>query len=125
MDVNTLVNGLAVDPKSLGDLKARSVRDPDGTLLAAAKQFETLFLDMMMKSMRKSAAGDSLFDNEGSRVFTDLLDHEYSRKLADQGGLGLANLLVQQLSKLKDTSTQADASVKKSTFVPISTQQRI
>ena len=42
-----------------------------------------------------------MFDNEGSRLFTSLLDQEFSRKLSEQGGLGLADLLVKQLSQLR------------------------
>ena len=112
--------GLAVDPKALGDLRARAAKDPQAALKDAAKEFETLFLDMMMKSMRTAAAGHSMLDNEGSRVFTGLLDHEFSRKLADQGGLGLANLLLKQLSQLAPKTPEADASeVKKSPNLPI------
>ena len=79
-------SGLAVDPKALGDLRAHAAKDPQGALKDAAREFETLFLDMMMKSMRTAAPGKSMLDSEGTRVFTGLLDHEFSRKLADQGG---------------------------------------
>ena len=112
--------GLAADPKALGNLRAYAAKDPQGALKDAAREFETLFLDMMMKSMRTAAAGHSMLDNEGSRVFTGLLDHEFSRKLADQGGLGLANLLLKQLSQLAPKTPEADASeVKKSPNLPI------
>jgi peptidoglycan hydrolase FlgJ len=74
----------------------------------------------MMKSMRTAASGHSMFDNEGSRVFSGLLDHEFSRKLADQGGLGLADLLLKQLSRLAPKTPDADTSeVKKSPDLPI------
>lgn len=95
------IPGLAADPRSIGDLKRRAVEDPDAALPIVAKQFEQLLLDMMLKSMRTAAPGESLFDNEGSRLFTSLLDQEFSRKLAEQGGLGLADLLVEQLSQLR------------------------
>ena len=114
MDVSTVTSGLAADPKALGDLKRRAVEDPQGALGAVAKQFETLLLDMMMKSMRKAAPGNSLLDNEGSRLFTSLLDQEFTRKLSEQGGLGLADLLVKQLSQLRgprqENPTVADKS---------------
>jgi flagellar protein FlgJ len=101
MDVNAISAGLAADPKALGELKRRAVQDPEGGLKAAARQFETLLMDMMMKSMRKSASGESLLDNEGTRMFTSLLDQEYSHRIAERGGLGLADLIVKQLSQLK------------------------
>jgi peptidoglycan hydrolase FlgJ len=112
--------GLAADPKALKNLRAYAAKDPQGALKDVAREFETLFLDMMMKSMRTAAAGHSMLDNEGSRVFTGLLDHEFSRKLADQGGLGLADLLLKQLSQLAPKTPEADISeVKKSPNLPI------
>jgi flagellar protein FlgJ len=112
--------GLAVDPKALSDLRARAAKDPQGALKEAAREFETLFLDMMMKSMRTAAAGKSMLDSEGTRMFTGLLDHEFSRKLADQGGLGLADMLLKQLSKLSPVAPNADAAaVKKPLNLPI------
>jgi peptidoglycan hydrolase FlgJ len=112
--LNTIdTSGLAVDPRSLDDLRVRAVKDPDGTLEQAALQFETLFLDMMLKSMRSAAPGDSLFDSEVTKTFTGLLDHEFARKLAAQGGLGLADLLLRQLALVR-----GDA-VKKTADLPI------
>jgi len=120
MDTAALTAGLAADPKALGALRARAAKDPEGTLKEAARQFEMIFLDMMMKSMRKAAPGESMFDNEATRTFTSVLDQEFSRKLADQGGLGLADLLVKQLSQLQGNHLAgADAAVKKSADLPI------
>jgi flagellar protein FlgJ len=101
MEPSAIISGLAADPQSIGDLKRRAVEDPEGSLKLVAQQFEQLLLDMMMKSMRRAAPGESQFDNEGSRMFTSLLDQEFSRKLSEQGGLGLADLLVKQLSQLR------------------------
>ena len=88
-----------------------------------AIQFETLFLDMILKSMRSATAGDSAFDSEATQVFTGLLDHEYSRKLAEKGGFGLADMLVRQLSQLKGERLQNNAPVKESGILPIKTLQ--
>jgi flagellar protein FlgJ len=104
MEINP--TGLAVDPKALGDLKRRAVEDPEGALKAVAQQFEQLLLDQMMRAMRTAAPGESLVDNEGTRMFTSLLDQEYSRTLAASGGLGLADLLVTQLTRLRRGSGQ-------------------
>jgi flagellar protein FlgJ len=112
--------GLAVDPKALGDLRARAAKDPHAAMKDAAREFETLFLDMMMKSMRAAAPGKSMLDSEGTRVFTSLLDHEFSRKLASQGGIGLADMMLKQLTRLSPVTPAADAdAVKKSPNLPI------
>jgi Rod binding domain-containing protein len=69
--------------------------------------------------MRKAASGHSMFDNEATRVFTGLLDHEFARKLTDQGGLGLADVMLKQLSKLSSVAPQSDDTVKKTPNLPI------
>ena len=117
---SAITAGLAVDPNALGDLRARAAKDPQAALKDAAKEFETLFLDMMMKSMRTAAAGKSMFDNNATRTFTGLLDHEFSRKLADHGGVGLADVLLKQLSKLAHSTPEPDSgAVKKTLNLPI------
>jgi flagellar protein FlgJ len=118
--ISLATSGLAVDPKALGNLRAQAGKDPHGALKDVAREFETLFLDMMMKSMRTAAPGKSIFDNEGSRVFTGLLDHEFSRKLANQGGVGLADMLLKQLSKFVPATAETDGdAVKKPLNLPI------
>lgn len=112
--------GLAADPKSLGGLRERAIKDPEGTLKEAARQFETIFMNMMMKSMRTEASGKSLFDNEGTRVFTGLLDEEFAKKWASSGGMGLADLMVKQLSQKHTTQhKQTDSEVKNSPNLPL------
>lgn len=116
----TAIAGLAVDPKALGNLRSAAAKDPQAALKSAAREFETLFLDMMMKSMRSNAQAHSVFDNEATRVYTGLLDHEFSRKLASQGGLGLADVLLKQLTKLNSPTPGEDTpAVKKSPVLPI------
>jgi flagellar protein FlgJ len=104
MEINPA--GLAIDPKALGELKRRAVEDPEGALKAVAQQFEQLLLDQMMRAMRTAAPGESLLDNDATRMFTGMLDQEFSRTLAASGGLGLADLLVAQLSRLRAGSGQ-------------------
>jgi len=106
MTVQPALSGLAADPTSLAALRRRAAQDDPAALRAAALQFEQLFMDMVMKSMRETVPGESLFDNEGSRLFTGLLDQEFSRGMAQQGGLGLADLLVKQLSQLRGSAGQ-------------------
>ncbi|HZP86094.1 MAG TPA: rod-binding protein [Burkholderiales bacterium] len=109
MTVPPLLAGLAADPKALGDLKRHAVTDEPSALREAAKQFETLLLDLTMKSMRATVPGDGVFDNEGTQLFTDLLDQQFAQGVTRQGGLGLAELLVRQLSQLRGLRDQEKA----------------
>ncbi len=70
--------------------------DPDA-LRAVARQFEGLFLQMMLKSMRDASFGDPLFASNGLGTYQDLYDKQLSLNLSGQGQLGLADVLEQQL----------------------------
>ena len=82
--------------KSLETASASSPRDP-ATLRAVAQQFESLFIGMMMKSMREAKLGDGLFDSDQSRFYQELFDQQLSMTLAQGKGLGIADLLVRTL----------------------------
>lgn len=98
-------NTLAVDAKSLDGLKAQARRSPQEALQAAAREFEAVFMTMMLKSMRDATPKDGLFESDQTRTFTAMLDGELARGAAGRG-LGLAEVLVRQLSR-----PQADAAV--------------
>ena len=89
---------LAIDSQGLGRLQ-RSARDNSPEAVkAVAAQFEALFLNMMLKSMREASGGEGgIFDNEQSRLYTSMLDQQMSQSMASRG-VGLADVLVRQLS---------------------------
>lgn len=87
---------MALDARGLDTLRYRAKTDPDAALKDVAKQFEVLFMNMLMKSMREATPGDSVFDSEQTRFYTAMLDQQLSEKLAGRG-LGLAEIMVRQL----------------------------
>jgi flagellar protein FlgJ len=92
-----LSDKLAFDSKGLDELKHSARNNSPDALKSAAKQFEALFMNMMLKSMRQASAQDSPFDNEQSRMYTSMLDQQFSQNMASRG-MGLADALVRQLS---------------------------
>ena len=88
---------LALDTKSLEQLRAQAKHSPDQALKAAAQQFESVFLNMMLKSMREATPQDGMFDSEQTRMFTGMLDQQLAQNMASQG-VGLADIMVKQLS---------------------------
>jgi flagellar protein FlgJ len=87
----------ALDTNSLGDLKQSAKAGSPEALKGAATQFESMFVNMMMKSMRDAAPQDGPMDSQETRTFTTMLDQQMSQKLAKRG-IGLADVLVRQLS---------------------------
>ncbi|HSY29707.1 MAG TPA: flagellar assembly peptidoglycan hydrolase FlgJ [Burkholderiaceae bacterium] len=90
-------NSLAVDANGLNGLRLAAKQNSPEALKAASKQFEAVFLDMMLKSMRDATPQDGPMDNDQSRMFTTMLDQQMSQKMADKG-VGLADALVRQLT---------------------------
>jgi Rod binding domain-containing protein len=64
----------------------------------AAREFEALFASFMMRAMRKTVGDGGLVPNSlGERIYTDMLDGEYSKLLAKDGTLGLAEMILDQI----------------------------
>lgn len=76
-------------------LEARE-QSPDA-LGEAARQFEALFIQMMLKNMRAASFGDELFGSDQQRQYQAMFDQQMSLHLGGRGGLGIADLLVRQL----------------------------
>lgn len=93
-------NRAAYDVKATQDLRSDLAKNPQEGLKAAAQQFETLFLQMVMKSMRDSVPQDGLLDSEQSRFYTGMLDQQLAQNLTTTGqGVGFARLIEQQLGR--------------------------
>jgi flagellar protein FlgJ len=99
-------NDLAIDSKNLESLKTAARQNSPEAVKAAAKQFEALFLNMMMKSMRDATPQDGMFDNSQTKLYTSMLDQQISQSLASRG-VGLADMLVRQLSPKTPNATGA------------------
>ncbi|SFG57604.1 flagellar protein FlgJ [Duganella sp. CF458] len=89
---------LAIDTKGMSELRQSARAGSPEALKTAATQFEAMFVNMMMKSMRDATPQDGLMDNQQTKMFTSMLDQQTSQDIAKKG-LGLADVLVRQLSK--------------------------
>ena len=97
----SMLRSLAADSQSLDSLRAQAKQSPDKALKAAAQQFESVFLNMMLKSMREATPQDGMFDNEQTKMFTGMLDQQFAQNMATRG-VGLADMMVKQLSRNAD-----------------------
>jgi flagellar protein FlgJ len=99
MSISTDVStGLAIDTKSLNQLKLDAAQNSPEAIKAAAQQFEAVFMNMLMKSMRDATPQEGMFDNEQTRMYTSMLDQQMTQRLASRG-IGLADAMVSQLSR--------------------------
>lgn len=92
-------SGLAADPTALGGLKALAGQGQDrAALKEAAKQFESLFMRELIKSMREATQKSGMMDSEGENLGTDLLDQQLAVSLAGMPG-GLSEAIERQLGR--------------------------
>lgn len=91
-----LDNSFALDVAGLDRLKRTGARDPEKGLEEAAGQFEALFLQRLMESMRDATPRSGLLDSQQTRFYESLFDQQLSQHLAGRG-LGLAEHLIRQL----------------------------
>jgi flagellar protein FlgJ len=92
-----LTGKFALDTQGLGDLKQSAKAGSPEALRGAATQFEAMFVNMMMKSMRDATPQDGMLDNQQTKMFTTMLDQQLSQNMAKRG-VGLADVLVRQLT---------------------------
>jgi flagellar protein FlgJ len=93
----------ANDIKGLDELRRAAQSGDSKALDEAAKQFEAIFVQMMLKSMRKAqdvmADKDSPFNSEQVKFYRDMHDTQIASDLASNGSIGLADIIVRQLGK--------------------------
>lgn len=76
-------------------------------LRAATKEFESLFLYQLLASMRQTVEKNPVFHGgRAEEIFEDMLDQELSRGLATAGGIGIADVMYQQLERQAEYDTQ-------------------
>jgi flagellar protein FlgJ len=98
------------DLTGLAQLKHSSGGNDDAALKQAAKQFESIFMGMLLSSMRKANEvfeDDGVLNSNATKFYQDMYDKQLSTELSEKGSLGLADLLVQQLRPTKGKTTPA------------------
>ena len=89
-----------LDVRGLAALKRQAHDNSPQAIKLAAQQFEGLFLQMVLKSMRDATPHEGIMDSEQSRLYESLLDQQLSQVLSSKGGgTGLAAMIEKQMSR--------------------------
>ncbi len=99
------------DLTSLQQIRSTAGKDEKAALRQAAEQFEAIFFGMLLSSMRKANEAfevDGMMNSQTTKFYRDMHDSQLSTELARNGALGLADLLVQQLSPALSGHTGKD-----------------
>jgi flagellar protein FlgJ len=89
----------ATDFKQFAELRRGAGAHDPATLREVARQFESLFTKMMLESMRSASFGDPMFGSDQVDMYQDMMDDQLAVQLSQGKGLGLADLLIRQLSQ--------------------------
>lgn len=89
-------------------LRTRAAADPRAAIKEAAKQFEAMFMQEVMKSMRQATLASGMLDNAGSQLGTEMLDTQFATQLSGQRG-GLGDLIARQLERQMSGAAAAPA----------------
>ncbi len=101
----------AWDAQSLNELKTQAGQDPQANLRPVARQVEGMFVQMMLKSMREALPKDGLFSSDSSRMYTSMYDQQIAQQMTAGKGLGLAEMMVKQMSGGQSEPTEAPSQV--------------
>lgn len=98
------------DVSGLAALKRQAKTGDPASNKAVAKQFEALFLQMVLKSMRDATPHEGLFDSEQTQMYQSLLDQQLGQVLGgSHRGTGLAAMIEAQLSRQNQEPQPFDA----------------
>lgn len=101
-------SAIAFDVRTLDNLKGRVQQSPDaaaGHYREVAKQFEALFLQVMLKAMREATPQNGLFDSDQTRLARSLADEQLAFELASPG-IGLAQALLDMIQRQQGGADQ-------------------
>ena len=101
--------GISTDTSRLGSR---------ANLEKAGKQFESVFVGMMLKSMRQAHLSNELFESKGLDTFREMQDQKVAQSMADTAPLGIGKAMVDFLSKAQAAAEQAAADSAPKTDTP-------
>lgn len=86
------------DLNGLAQLKTAARKNSPTAIKEAAKQFEAIFVGNVLKGMRDAKLADGISDNDQSKFYKEMYDQQLAVHLSGKPGVGLADLIVKQLS---------------------------
>jgi len=95
-----------LDTRQLGQLRGQASKDPAKAVRATAEQFESYFLQQMMKEMRATIEKSDMVESNAMDTYQDMMDKEVAQQMVRRGGIGLASMLEKQMLQQQAASTQ-------------------
>ncbi|MFQ5660590.1 MAG: flagellar assembly peptidoglycan hydrolase FlgJ [Gammaproteobacteria bacterium] len=100
------------DFQGLSKLRNAAMDNSPEALQEVAKQFEAIFIQMLLKSMRDASLADGLFDSDQTELYTGMFDQQLAINLGATKSFGIADMLVKQLGNNIESRTDRNPSAK-------------
>lgn len=109
----------ALDVQGVDALRRTVRNSPEEGLKQVSRQFEAMFMNMVLKSMREATPSSGLLDGgQNEKIYTSMLDQQLSQNLSGRG-VGLAEAMLAQLQRsVASGSTNMDADVAPMSLAP-------
>ena len=110
--IQTKLGSLKMSPLS-PEAKAKKLRE-------ACEGFESIFIQKMWQEMRKSVHQSTLLHSRDEQFWQDMYDQELAKKMTSVGGIGLADMMFEQLSSHLTSASRSTAFLaqREQTFIP-------
>ena len=107
--VSNTVTQSALDFQGLAQLRGQAAQDGNKAIRETAQQFESMFIEMMMKSMRESVEKSDLNGSSAEDTFQGMFDKEVAHQMAKRGTVGIADMLVRDHEQRNAMRSTAEA----------------
>jgi flagellar protein FlgJ len=98
------------DFSGLAELRRQAGNDPQKAAKEVAQQFESIFVSMMIKSMRDTLPKDGIFSSNQMEAYQDMFDKQMAVDLSSKGGIGLAEIIERQITSSSVYKAQMEKS---------------
>lgn len=111
----------SLDFTRLAQLKENSkgLKGEDNVSKEVSQQFEALFINMMLQSMRKATDRSGLIDSHATRTYEQLFDQEIATKLSQTGSFGIAEAIERQVNRNDSAPQDAPQSLATESFLSL------
>lgn len=96
------------DTQALNDLKLKARHDIEAAIRPVAEQFEAIFVEQILKESRKVKLDGGWLDGDKTDFYKDWHDKQFAQSISAKGGIGLADIIVEQLAPKYPTMTQSE-----------------
>ena len=97
------------DFTQFGSLRAEATQNPNAAVEEVAAQFESLFLQQMLKTMRDATVKSDLMNSDSTETYQSMADQQLALQLSEQGGIGLARMMVEQMQTRGMVTSASDS----------------